>query len=106
MIAAEKCMKGLKLSLPFLLDSMDNAFVKAYGGIPAGTAVVDINGKIAYWNPGAPTGCRPKNAEAAIKKLLAAGGGAIAAKWAPVKVPQDKPAKAKDAKAPKGKPAD
>ena len=98
MIAAEKCMKGLKLSLPFLLDSMDNAFVKAYGGIPAGTAVVDINGKIAYWNPGAPTGCRPKNAEAAIKKLLAAGGGAIADKWAPVKVPQDKVAKTKPPK--------
>ena len=109
-IAADKCIKGLKLTIPFLLDTMDNAFVKAYGGIPAGTAVVDIDGKIAYWNPGAPTGCKPKNAEETIKKLLAKGGGAIPAKWAPVKVPQDKPLKDKapktPAKAAKGKPAD
>jgi len=104
-IAADKCMKGLKLTIPCLLDTMDNAFLKAYGGIPAGTAVIDINGKIAYWNPGAPNGCRPKNAEDALKKLLAAGGAAIPAKWAPIKVPQPKPAKV-TAKATKSKPVD
>jgi len=102
-IAADKCMKGLKLTIPFLLDTMDNSFLKAYGGIPAGTAVIDINGKLAYWNPGAPNGCRPKNAEEAVKKLLANGGGAIPAKWAPVKVPPDK-ARKTPAKA--AKPAD
>ena len=109
MIAADKCMKGLKLTLPFLLDTMDNAFLKAYGGIPAGTAVIDINGKIAYWNPGAPTGCKPKNAEETLKKILAGGGGAIGEKWAPVKIPQDKPRKdppKPPAKAAKVKPTD
>lgn len=89
MIAADKCMKGLKLTIPTLLDSMDGAFLKTYGGFPAGTAVVDIDGKIAYWNRGAPNGCKPPKAAAAIKKLLAAGGGAIAEKWAAVKVPPD-----------------
>jgi len=93
MIAADKCMKGLKLTIPILLDTMENGFLKAYGGIPAGTAVIDINGKIAYWNPGAPNGCKPKNAEETIKKLLADGGGAIPEKWAPVRVPQEKPDK-------------
>ena len=92
MIAAGKCTKGLKLTIPILLDTMDNAYLKAYGGIPAGTSVIDIDGKVAYWNRGAPTGCRPKNAEAVLKKLLANGGGAIPAKWDPVKVPP-KPAK-------------
>ena len=107
-IAADKCMKGLKLSIPFLLDTMDNSFLKAYGGIPAGTAVIDINGKLAYWNPGAPNGCRPPQAKEALDKLLANGGGAIPAKWAPVKIPSDKPAKkpAKAAKAAKAKSVD
>lgn len=100
-IAADKCMKGLKLTIPFLLDTMDNAFLKAYGGIPAGTAVIDINGKIAYWNPGAPNGCKPPEAKVAIDKLLAGGGGAIPEKWSPVKIPQDKPAEKTPAKAPK-----
>ena len=89
MLAAGKCVQGLKLAIPILLDTMDNSYLKAYGGIPAGTAVIDIDGKIASWNPGAPTGCKPKNAEETLKKLLANGGGAILEKWAPVKVPPD-----------------
>jgi len=101
MIAADKCMKGLKLTIPTLLDSMDNAFTKAFSGIPAGTTVVDIDGRIAYWNRGAPGGAKPDKARAAIQKLLAKGGGAIPAKWAKVRVPPapagkdkpDKPAK-------------
>jgi hypothetical protein len=92
MLAADKCTKGLKLTIPILLDTMGNAYLKMYGGIPAGTSVIDIDGKIAYWNRGAPSGCKPKNAKAALKKLLADGGGAIQEKWDPVKVPP-KPAK-------------
>ena len=89
MIAADQCMKGLKLTIPILLDTMDGSYLKAFGGLPAGTTVVDIDGKIAYWNRGSPGGCKPTNAEAALKKLLAAGGGAIPEKWAQVKVPPD-----------------
>ena len=92
-IAADKCMKGLKLTLPILLDSMDNLYTKTYSGMPAGTCVIDIDGKIAYWNRGAPTGARPPQAEAAIKKLLAAGGAAKPTEWAKVKWPRPKPAK-------------
>ena len=87
-IAADKCMAKLKMTIPILLDEMDSPFLKAYGGSPAGTAVIDIRGKIAYWNRGAPNGCKPKEAEKTIKKLLADGGGAVPAKWAKVKVPR------------------
>ncbi len=90
-IAADACMKGLKMTIPTLLDNMENTFTKTYAGMPAGTAVVDINGKIAYWNHGAPNGARPKNAKSVLDKLIAADGGAIPEKWAPVKVPSDKP---------------
>jgi hypothetical protein len=103
-IAADKCMKDLKLTIPILLDSIEGDYLKAYGGWPAGTVVIDIDGKVAYWTRGAPTGCKPGEAEAALKKLLSAGGGAIAEKWADVKMPSQEPAK--DDKKPAAKPAE
>jgi hypothetical protein len=92
-IAADACMKGLKMTIPTLLDDMKDTYKNTYAGMPAGTAVIDINGKIAYWNHGAPSGARPKSAEPVIKKLLAAGGGAIEKKWPPVRVYTDGPKK-------------
>jgi hypothetical protein len=92
LIAADKCMKDLKLTIPILLDSIEGDYLKAYGGFQAGTVVIDIDGKIAYWTRGAPNGAKPAEAEAALKKLLSAGGGAITEKWADVKMPAEKPA--------------
>jgi hypothetical protein len=92
-IAADACMKGLMMTIPTLLDDMKDTYRKTYAGMPAGTVVVDINGKIAYWNHGAPNGARPKNAKPVIDKLIAAGGAAIPAKWAPVRVYTDGPKK-------------
>ena len=89
LISSAPARKDLKLAIPILLDDMGNAYLKAFGGSPAGTAVVDINGKVAYWNRGQPRGCQPRNAETALKKLLANGGGAVKEKWADVKVPPD-----------------
>ncbi len=94
-IAADKCMKGLKLKIPILLDSIEGDYIKAYTGFQAGTVVIDIDGKIAHWVRGGPWGCKPAEAEAALKKLLASGGAAIADKWADVKIPSDKPVKPK-----------
>ena len=85
-------MKGLKMKIPILLDSIEGDYIKAYTGFQAGTVVIDIDGHVAYWTRGAPNGCKPSEAEAALKKLLASGGAAIADKWADVKIPSDKPA--------------
>jgi len=74
LIAADKCMKDLHLTIPTLLDTMDNSFARAFSGVPAGTTVIDIDGKIAYWNRGSPRGCKPGEAEKIIKMLLAMNG--------------------------------
>ena len=105
-IAADKCMKDMKLTIPILLDSIEGDYLKAYSGFQAGTVVIDIDGKVAYWTRGAPNGCKPPEAEAALKKLLSAGGGAIREKWAGVKMPPEKPAsddKKPAAKTPEGR---
>ena len=68
-LAASKCLKGLKLSLPCLIDTMDGKAEKAYRGKPAATAVVDINGKVVFYSRG-PSGAKPREARKVLEKLL------------------------------------
>ena len=72
-LAASRCMKGLNLTLPVLIDAMDGAAEKAYRGRPAATAVVDLEGKIRFHSNG-PWGAKPTEARVVIKELLAKGG--------------------------------
>jgi len=73
-ILATKCVSELKLSLPVLLDSMDGVAEKAYRGRPDRICIVDLDGKVAYYSARGPWGFKPKEAEEALKKLLAEGG--------------------------------
>ena len=68
-LAASKCVKVLKLSLPCLIDSLDGAAEKPYRGRPAATAVVDISGKIVFHARG-PRGVQPDKVRGVLKKLL------------------------------------
>lgn len=77
-LAATDCLKGLKFSLPVLIDTMDGAAEKAYGGWPAATAVIDVEGKIRFHSRG-PDGARPKEAEKVLRQLLPADDGPMAA---------------------------
>ena len=97
-IAASKCLKGLKFTIPFLIDGMDGSVEKAYKGKPAATAVIDLDGKIALHTRG-PSGCRPRQAEKVIKQLIARGGLVAGAprKW-PTTAPATRPAANKPAK--------
>lgn len=67
--AALDCSKGLKLSVPFLIDSMDARIQTAYRAAYACTAVVDKEGKIAFHSRG-PHGTQPQKAKAAVEALL------------------------------------
>ena len=68
-LAASKCLKGLKLSLPCLIDTLEGKVERAYRGKPAATAVVDINGKVVFHSHG-PRGVRPGKVRKVLKKLL------------------------------------
>ena len=73
MLAASKCMEGLNFTLPVVIDGMVGAAEKAYTGRPAATAVVDLEGKIAFHSVG-PRGAKPEEADKVIKRLIAKGG--------------------------------
>jgi hypothetical protein len=72
-LAASKCMEGLKMTLPILIDSMDGVVEKAYRGRPAATAVIDLDGKVVFHSTG-PRGAQPPEADKHLKALIAKGG--------------------------------
>lgn len=67
---AGECLKDLKLSIPCLVDDMQNTAQKAYAGWPDRIYVIDKDGKVAYRGEPGPRGFRPAEAEEALKKLL------------------------------------
>ena len=71
-LAASKCMRGLGLTMPVLIDNMNGVAEKAYRGRPAATAVIGFDGKIAFYSRG-PWGTQPEEAGRVLKQLLAAG---------------------------------
>jgi len=64
------CLADLKLSIPCLVDDLQNTAQKAYAGWPDRLYVLDKEGKVAYRGEPGPRGFKPDEAEAALKKLL------------------------------------
>jgi len=69
---ASVCQESLKLTIPMLVDSIDDATNKAYAGWPDRLCVVDRDGKIAYRGGPGPGGFRPDEMRQALEKLLSA----------------------------------
>ena len=67
--AASKCLDGLDLTIPTLIDGMDDSALKAFHVRAAATVVVDVEGNVAFFSTG-PTGTQPKQADEVIRKLL------------------------------------
>jgi hypothetical protein len=67
---AHACVKDLKISIPTVLDGLDNAVEKAYAGWPDRIYVIAKDGTIAYKGAPGPRGFVPAEAEKAVRKLL------------------------------------
>lgn len=67
---ASACAADLKITIPILLDGMDNKVEAAYAGWPDRIYVIGIDGKIAYRGQPGPAGFKPAEAEEALRKIL------------------------------------
>jgi hypothetical protein len=76
-----------KVSLPILVDTIDNKVEKAYSGMPDRIYVIDAQGKIAYKGGPGPRGFRVSEVPPVLDKLL---GVALASK-AGVEEPRPQP---------------
>jgi hypothetical protein len=68
--AAKLCVEKLKFTIPVAIDGMDDAVGLAYTAWPERIYIVGTDGKIAYRTGLGPFGFKPKDARAALEKLL------------------------------------
>ena len=68
---AEACSIHLDLSIPTIIDDMDNTTDLAYSALPDRLYLVGTDGRIAYKSAPGPMGFRPDEFEAAISEYLA-----------------------------------
>lgn len=69
-VAARTCMDALDLTLPALLDEMDDSVCSAYAAWPDRIYIVDVDGNIAYKGGPGPAGFRVHEAAAALAGTL------------------------------------
>ena len=69
--AAGACARRLRTRIPTLLDGLDDAVAKAYGGWPDRLYLVDRAGRVAFQGEEGPFGFKPEELAAAIEAELA-----------------------------------
>jgi hypothetical protein len=60
---AKICAEMLKMTMPAVVDKVDNKVNAAYAGWPERLVVVGVDGKIAYYGGPGPGGFRPAEVE-------------------------------------------
>ncbi len=64
---ATDCVRELGLTMPCLLDGMDNAVQMRYRGFPARACLVGKDGRIVFISKAGPRGISPKEIEQALR---------------------------------------
>ncbi len=67
---AEKCCAALKMSIPLLVDEIDDRVGHAYSGMPDRLYLIDRSGRVAYKGGRGPFGFKPLELEQAMAMLL------------------------------------
>jgi hypothetical protein len=67
---AQTCCQKLQLSMPCVVDTIDNTVDNLYAAWPERIFVVDRGGKIAYVGQQGPWGFKPEEAERALLRLV------------------------------------
>ena len=67
---AAKCCTALKMTIPLLVDTLDDAVGHAYSGMPDRLYLIDRSGRVAYKGGRGPFGFKPDELDQAIAMLL------------------------------------
>ena len=74
---ASTCVRDLDISIPCLIDDMENTAARAYKGHPDRLYVVGKDGKIAYHGGPGPMGFKPAHMEQALRFELTKIGAIV-----------------------------
>jgi hypothetical protein len=67
---AGECCKVLEISMPLLVDDIDDRVGRAYSGMPDRLYVIDRHGKVAFKGGRGPFGFKPVEMEQSLVMLL------------------------------------
>jgi hypothetical protein len=67
---AQRCGAALQISMPLLVDEIDDRVGHAYSGMPDRLYVIDRDGRVAYKGGRGPFGFKPGEMEQALLLLL------------------------------------
>jgi hypothetical protein len=67
---AKKCCAALEITMPVLVDDIDDHVGHAYSGMPDRLYVIDREGKIAYKSGRGPFGFKPGEMEQSLVLML------------------------------------
>jgi type I thyroxine 5'-deiodinase len=69
--AARRCARELELTIPMLIDGMDDGACRAFSAWPERIYILDGDGRVAYQGGHGPYDFKPEEARAALEALLA-----------------------------------
>ena len=67
---AKRCCDSLRISMPVLVDEMDDRVGHAYSGMPDRLYLIDRQGRVAYKGGRGPFGFKPGELEQSLVMLL------------------------------------
>lgn len=68
--AAAQCCGALHMTIPLVVDGIDNRVAEAYSGFPDRLYVIDRDGKVAFKSGRGPFGFIPREMEQSLHLLL------------------------------------
>ena len=68
LLVAQTCAANLEMSMPTVIDGIDNAVADVYGGWPDRLYLIGADGRIAYQGGEGPFGFKPEELEQAIEQ--------------------------------------
>ncbi len=68
--AAVQCCDSLKMTLPLLVDGIDDKVGRDYSGFPDRLYLIDREGRVAYKGGRGPFGYKPRELEQSLIMLL------------------------------------
>ena len=70
---AERCCGALKMTMPLLIDRLDNGVAEAYSAFPDRLYVIDRDGRVGYKGGRGPFGFEPRDMEEELVLAFLAG---------------------------------
>lgn len=69
-LVASQCCQALKLTMPLLVDTIDDQVNRAYSGSPDRLYLIDRAGKVTYKGGRGPFGYKPRELEQTLLMML------------------------------------